>query len=276
MPRTNAVIACAIACMFTSSCFTNASAGISVMQAENSPWTFGAGWSFTWMIDESAVAYDRNTRLKFTVHEIMPIFSGTTLVTRKLIGNLSRELDLGGKRWIPMKSLVSYAEFDVVPETYSLTVDAIGDSVLVLPMALTIPMEHFKIAYASRCNNTNWNITLDETAFVFDARNTTALDQRIRIGFNDKGIASDILMTYSNGTTMFHMFLESTYDPDSNIALFINVLTLSSVGAVVAIIIALLFKKYKIKARDVVRGVKPPRDAGPEDPEQPAAKGDAF
>jgi hypothetical protein len=277
MPRTTAVIACAIACLVTGSCFIPSGGSISVVQDEKSPWTFGTGWSFTWMIDQSAVAYERNTRLKLTVHEIQSVLSGSTLVTRKLIGNLSRELDLGGGvLWMPMVSQSLFAELDIVAEVYTLTSSAIGNNVFMLPMALTMPMWHFKSAYGAWCNSTSWNITLDETALVFDARNKTSPDQRISIDFNDKGIVNDFLMTYSNGTTKFHMFLESTYDPDSGMALFINVLTLSSVGAIIAIVIALLFKKYKIKPRDLLRGVKHPQGDEPGDPEQPDAKGDAF
>lgn len=278
--------------MVTCSCLTPASAKIHVMEDEERPWTFGAGWSFTWMIDASAVVFDRNTRFKFTVNEIKSIVSGTTLVTRKLVGDLSRELDLGGGSvvWTPMKSLVSYAEFDVVLEDYSLTGDAIGDNVLVLPMALAIPMGHFKIAYASRCDDTDWNITMDESALIFDAINKTSPNERIRIDFNDKGIVNDFLMTYSNGTTKFHMYLESTYDPGSDFTLFIQILTISSVGVIIVIIIAVLFKKYKINAHDVVTRKKLAREAGPDeleqpggdedaepdDKEQPAAKGDSF
>ncbi len=292
MPRIKALITCAIACLVVCSCFTPASARISVMEDEEKPWSFGAGWSFTWMIDESTVPFERNTRFMFTVDEIQLITSGTTVVTRKLVGNLSRELDLGGGTavWTLMKSLVSYAEFDVIPEVYSLTGDALGDNVLVLPMALTIPMWQFKIAYANKCSDTNWNITLDESALIFDARNKTSPDQRVRIDFNDKGIVSDLLTTNSNGTTIFHMYLESTYDPGSDLALLTDILVISSIGVAIAVVVALLFKKYKINPRDVVRGVKPARTAGPgdpeqqaenedaepDDPEEPAAKADSF
>jgi hypothetical protein len=247
------------------------------MEDTNSPWTFGSGWSFTWMIDQSSVAYERNTRLKLTVQEIQPVLSDSTLVARKLVGNLSRELNLGGGvQWMPMNSLISFAEFDVISEVYTLTSYAMGENVLVLPMALTIPLYYFKIAYAPRCNGTYWNITLDETALIFDARNKTSPDQRIRIDFNGMGIVEDFLTTSSNGTTTFHMYLESTYDPNSGMTLFINVLTLSLVGAGIVIVIALLFKKYKIKARDIVRETSPPSTDDPDDLEQPVPKGDAF
>jgi hypothetical protein len=256
MPRTNAVIACAIACMVTCSCFIPASASIGTSQSETHPWTVGAGWSFTWMIDASDVVFDRNTRVKFTVQEIRPIVSGSIVERRKLIGNLSRGIDIVGTEWTLMKGNVPYAEFEIAPEIYNLTVDAIGDNVLILPMALASPLLYFREAYSQRYSPSSWDITLDDSALSYEARNKTAPGQRIHVDFNDKGMVGDFLTTYSNGTTKFHMYLESTYDPNADLTVFINILTFSTVGTIIAIIIALLFKKYKIKARDVVMGVK--------------------
>ncbi|MEX2683786.1 MAG: hypothetical protein Q6373_019595 [Candidatus Sigynarchaeota archaeon] len=276
MFRKNAVIACAIACLVACSCFSPGSARICVEENDQKPWVFGAGWSFTWVIEKSPVIFERNTRMKFTVIEIRPVLSGSTVIARKLIGNLSRELNLGEKQWLTMKALTSYAEFDVQTEVYSLTADAIGDNMLVLPMDLAIPMWQFKIAYASRCNDTNWNITLDQSALIYDARNKTAPDERIRIDFNDKGIVDDVLMTYQNGTAKFHMFLESMYDPNSDFTFFVISLIFLSLGAGIAIIIALLFKKYKINARDLFKGSKRPLEPEDADPRSEAEKGDDF
>ncbi|MBN2152753.1 MAG: hypothetical protein JW839_14980 [Candidatus Lokiarchaeota archaeon] len=279
MPRRTAVFALAIACLVTSAWYMPASASINAQEGDQHPWAFGARWSFTWFIQDSPVSYDRNTRLRFTVHEIRPVLSGSAVVARKLVGNLSRELDIGEKQWYEMKSNVSFAEYGVLSEVYSLTPDAIGNSVLVLPMALTIPMWHFKIAYASVCNDTAWNITMDESALIFDAMNKTAPAQRIRIDFNGMGVVEDVLMTDVGGTVTFHMYLESTYDPNSELDTLISILTYTSIGAAITIIIAMLFKKYKINARDLLRGVRrraAAEDAVPENaaPGSPAAAGD--
>ncbi len=208
--------------------------------------------------------------------EIRPILSGTTVIARHLMGNLSRELNFGEKQWMTMKSNVSYAEFDVLSEVYSLTNDSIGDNVLLLPMALAIPMWRFRIAYASRCSDTDWNITMDESSLIFDAMNKTDSDQRIRIDFNDKGVVNDLLETYANGTTKFHMSLESTYDPNSNYDILITILIFSTIGVAIAIIVAVLFKKYNINVRDLFKGVKKARDAESTDPGSPAEEDDAF
>ena len=276
MPRKNAVIACAIACLVACSCFSPASARIGVQDVDQKPWVFGARWSFTWTIKESPAIFERNTRMRFAIIEIRPVLSGSTVVARQLIGNLSRELNLGEKQWLTMKSLTSYAEFDVQTEVYTLTADAIGDNVLVLPMDLAIPMFQFKIAYASRCNDTNWNITMDQNALIYDARNKTAPDERIRIDFNDKGIVEDLFMTYQNGTTKFHMILESTYDPNSDFTILFTSLLFLSIGVGIALIIALLFKKYNIDARVLFTGQKRPREAELGEPGSLDKKGDDF
>ncbi|NMC07383.1 MAG: hypothetical protein GYA24_19365 [Candidatus Lokiarchaeota archaeon] len=277
MPRATALIACAIACMILCPCTIPASATIGPAQDPNTPWVFGGGWSFTWVIDQAPSIYERNTRIRFTVHAIQDTPVVPQGITRKMVGNLSRELDLGGgPQWTPMATLVSIAEYQVGTEVYSLTTFALGNNMLVIPAALTIPMFRFKIAFASRCNDTAWNITIDDVAFIFDARNKTFLDQRVRIDFNDKGVVEDLLTTYQNGTTEFHMKLESSHDPNSGLSVFINVLTLTSIGAVIAVIIALLFKKYKIKAKDLVTRDDVPPGEDEEDPEHRIPKGDAF
>jgi hypothetical protein len=254
MSTKNAIIAAGITCLFLMLPVHDATARVSVSQENQTPWTFGAKWSFTWVVQESANAWERGTRLRFTSNQPTPLVSGVDLVGWRLTGNLSRQLDLGsGGTWMDMKHDVIYAEFDTVLVEYMFTTDALVDNVLLLPLAKAIPMLHFKHAFTPRCNDTTWSITLDEGNNIFDAVNKTSALQRVFLSFNEKGVVKNMTTTTANGSISFQMLLESMYDPEADISRFFNVMTLLAIGAIITVVISCLFKKYKIKVKDVVK-----------------------
>jgi len=72
------------------------------------------------------------------------------------------------------------------------------------------------------------------------------------------------------------MILESTYDPNSDFTILFTSLLFLSIGVGIALIIALLFKKYNIDARVLFTGQKRPREAELGEPGSLDKKGDDF
>nr|MDO8112971.1 hypothetical protein [Candidatus Sigynarchaeota archaeon] len=248
------ILACAIAGLVISVSMQSSFASILPSQEAPAPWNITTKWSFIWQITESSQVWMKDTRLRFIVHAVRPVYANLTIKTWKLDGNLSRYLNLGPEAdWTDMRTNATYAEFDTVSEKYSYTTNAFLDNMLFLPMVLPNAIYFFQAAYAGICNDSSWNISINETTLVFDARNKTATGQRIFVDFNTNGAIENMTRTYANGTTEFQMVLESMADPAWDISRFFNVMTMLGIGAIIVVVISCLFRKYKIKAKDVVR-----------------------
>ncbi|HME54908.1 MAG TPA: hypothetical protein VKM55_22070 [Candidatus Lokiarchaeia archaeon] len=226
-------------------------------QQVNQPWSISSGWAFTWHINDATTPYMRGTDMRFTVNQIVPVVVNDQLSSMNFEGNLSRNIELypgQGASWQDMKINTTYARYDVNTGIYAFTADAFSDDVFFLPIGLQNPMQLFKDAYSSQCNDTAWTITMNETTRTYDATNITNARQKVHIDFDPNGAIQNATILWSNGSIKYQMILNSVYNPNADIARFFNIITIALVGVIILLAVVALLRKYKINVKDVISG----------------------
>lgn len=239
------------------------SLGFVTAQQNIQPWTFNIGWEFTWNITVANYpgASFLGKEMLFTVNQIMQIMVNGQVSSYNLQGNLSMYMPNlefeNGNPWNSMKTNFTYVSYNVNTGRYTFSPDAFKDRIFFLPLNLQYPMSIFENALLGVYNDSSWIIASNETDKTYDATNRVNVQQKVHFDFDTNGAIHNETISWPNGSIEYQMILISIYNPNNDLTIIFNVITFTSAGAIIMIVIVYLFHRYKIKIKDVVSGKQP-------------------
>lgn len=250
----------ALSCVeFIPACLTSAS--IEPSQSEDAPWAIDEGWEITWYVDTYNISNmtlldNRNVLLAVTGIESSGTGAGFTW-------EIKGDLQLNPGLLMDWEYIViDQVFYRYKPNTldYEITTHARGYRTYILPVHLSEPLLWFEDGINVIYNDTNWNFTRltsdveEGLEYSLVITNKSNSNNTITMIFNNNGILKSITENDVNGTTYFHMYLESATPPSNIDTIVITVFVVAGLGAVVLIVIYFIIKRKKLSVEEIVDG----------------------